>query len=210
MYTTRALRSLKPDLVPEELLFQLVDAAVRAPSGQNRQDWHFVVVTDPAVKALMQEAATAAWSRYQPEFAARPALMDELPRAKRLSLKSTEHLARHIGEAPAVIVVCGARGRHSTPGGSTFPAVQNLLLAARALGLGASIFQLALSPAVIEALGVPEDQQAYCAIPVGYPMGRPGPVRRRPVRQVAFRDRWGEPWPFAEDQPDDGWTGQWV
>ncbi len=210
IYTTRALRRLKPDPLREEVLFQLVDAAIRAPSGQNRQDWRFVVVTDPAIKALMQQAATDAWSRYQPQYAEHPELMDELPRAKRLSLRSTEHLARHIGEAPAVIVVCGARGRHSTPGGSAFPAVQNLLLAARALGLGASIFQLALSPAVLEAIGVPDDQQAYCAIPVGYPVGRAGPVRRRPVRQVAFRDRWGEPWPFAEDQPDDGWTGRWV
>ncbi len=210
LYTTRALRRLKPDPVPEELLFQLVDAAIRAPSGQNRQDWRFVVVTDPAIKGRMQQAATEAWSRYQPELAERPELIDDLPRTRRLSLKSTEHLARHIGEAPAVIIVCGARGRHSSPGGSTFPAVQNLLLAARALGLGASIFQLALSPAVLEAIGVPDDYQAYCAIPVGYPMGRPGPVRRRPVRQVAFRDRWGEPWPFAEDQPDDGWTDRWV
>ena len=206
LYTTRALRRLKPDPLPEELLFQLVDAAIRAPSGQNRQDWRFVVVSDLAIKALMQDAATDAWSRYQPQYAERPELMDDLPPAKRLSLKSTAHLAYHIGEAPAVIVVCGARGRHSTPGGSTFPAVQNLLLAARALGLGASIFQLALSPAVIEAIGVPEDQQAFCAVPVGYPTGRPGPVRRRPVRQVAFRDRWGEPWPIAEDQPDDGWS----
>ena len=210
IYTTRAQRRLKPDPVPEELLFQLVDAAIRAPSGQNRQDWRFVVVTDPAFKALMQAAATESWSRYQPQYAEHPEQMDELPRTKRLSLKSTEHLARHIGEAPAVIVVCGARGRHSTPGGSTFPAVQNLLLAARALGLGASIFQLALSPAVLEAIGLPEDQQAFCAIPVGFPMGRPGPVRRRPVRQVAFRDRWGAAWPFAENQPDDGWTGRWV
>ena len=69
LYTTRALRRLKPDTVPEEVLFQLVDAAVRAPSGQNRQDWRFVVVTDPAIKASMQEAATQAWSRYQPEYA---------------------------------------------------------------------------------------------------------------------------------------------
>jgi nitroreductase len=210
MYTTPALRRLKPDPVPDDVLFQLIDAAIRAPSGQNRQDWRFVVVTDPAIKALMQDAATEAWSRYQPQYAGHPELMDELPRTKRLSLQSTHHLATHIGEAPAVIVVCGARGRHSTPGGSTFPAVQNLLLAARALGLGASIFQLALSPAVIEAMGVPEEEQAFCAIPVGYPVGRSGPVRRRPVRQVAFRDRWGEPWAFAEEQPDDGWTERWV
>ncbi len=103
-----------------------------------------------------------------------------------------------------MIIVCGLKGRHSSPGGSVFPAVQNLLLAARALGLGASIFQLALSPAVIEELGVPDEYQAYCSIPVGYPLDRAGPVRRRPVRQVAFKDRWGESWDFAEGQPEQG------
>lgn len=210
LYTTRALRRLKPDPLPQEVLFQLLDAAIRAPSGQNRQDWRFVVVTDPAIKGLMQEAATEAWKRYQPEFAGDPSLIDGLPRAKRLSLKGTEYLAHHVGEAPAVIVVCGLRGRHSTPGGSTFPAVQNLLLAARALGLGASIFQFALSAKVAEAIGVPEEYQVYCAIPVGYPLDRHGPVRRRPVRQVAFLDRWGRGWPFAESQPDEGWQPRWT
>ena len=210
LYTTRALRRLKPEPVPEEVLFQLIDAAIRAPSGQNVQDWRFIVVTDAAIKRLMQEAATAAWARYQPRFAEQPELMDEMPRTKRLSLKATAHLARYVGNAPAVIVACGLQGRHSTPGGSIFPAVQNLLLAARALGLGASIFQLALSPAVVSAIGVPDDYQAYCAIPVGYPEDRPGPVWRRPVRQVAFRDGWGEPWPFAESQPDDGCQDRWT
>jgi nitroreductase len=205
IYTTRALRRLKPDPVPEDLLFQLIDAAIRAPSGQNAQDWRFVVVTDPAIRALMQTAAAEAWKRYQPRFAEDPALMDELPRTKRLSLKSTAHLAQHIGEAPAVIVACGLRGRHSTPGGSIFPAVQNLLLTARVLGLGASIFQLCLSPDVVAAIGIPDDYQAYCCIPVGYPVDHHGPVRRRPVKTVAFRDRWDTAWPFAELQPDEGW-----
>jgi nitroreductase len=210
LYSTRALRRLKPDAVPEEMLFQLIDAAIRAPSGQNAQDWRFVVVTDAAIKRLMQDAAAAAWARYQPKFAEDPSLLDALPRTKRLSLKSTAHLAAHIGEAPAVVVACGMKGRHSSPGGSIFPAVQNLLLAARALGLGASIFQLALSPAVVEAIGVPEAYQPYCVVPVGYPVDTPGPVRRKPVRDVAFRDRWGERWPAAEDQPDDGLTRHWL
>jgi nitroreductase len=209
VYSTRALRRLKPDPVPEEMLFQLIDAAIRAPSGQNAQDWRFVVVTDAAIKGLMQEAASAAWARYQSKFAADPSLMDALPRTKRLSLKSTAHLAAHVGEAPAVIVACGMKGRHSSPGGSIFPAVQNLLLAARALGLGASIFQLALSPAVVEAIGVPEEYQPYCVVPVGYPADAPGPVRRKPVRDVAFRDRWGERWALAESQPDEGWRTRW-
>lgn len=210
IYTTRALRRLKPDRLSDELLFQLIDAAIRAPSGQNAQDWRYIVVTDATLKQSMQEAATLAWRRYQPRFAEHPEQLDELPRTQRLSLKATAHLAHHVGDAPAVIVVCGLQGRHSTPGGSIFPAVQNLLLAARALGLGASIFQLALSPAIVKALGVPDEYQAYCAIPVGYPEDRAGPLRRKPVRQVAFLDHWGESWPFAKKQPDDGWQSRWV
>ena len=208
IYTTRALRRLKPDVVPEELLFQLIDAAIRAPSGQNAQDWRFVIVTHPAIRGLMQEASAAGWARYQPRFAENPELMDELPRTKRLSLKSTAHLAAHLGDAPAIVVVCGQKGRHSSPGGSVFPAVQNILLAARGLGLGASIFQLGLSPTVVEAMGIPDEYQPYCVIPVGWPEDRHGPVRRRPVKQVAFRDRWGEAWPFAEEQPDEGWAAR--
>lgn len=210
LYTTRALRRLKPDPVPEELLLRLVDAAIRAPSGQNAQDWRFIVVTDPAIKAAMQTAASAAWERYQPRFAADPSLIDALPRTKRLSLRSTEHLAHHVGEAPAIIVACGQASRHSSPGGSIFPAVQNVLLAARALGLGASIFQLALSPDVIAALGVPDDYRAHCLIPVGYPADRPGPVRRKPLREVTFRDRWGEPWAEAQSLADDGFAGEYA
>jgi nitroreductase len=136
--------------------------------------------------------------------------MDELPRTKRLSLKSTAHLAAHLGAAPAIIVVCGQKGRHSSPGGSVFPAVQNILLAARGLGLGTSIFQLGLSPAVVAALGIPDEYLPYCVIPVGWPVDHHGPVRRRPVKQVAFRDRWGEAWSFAEGQPDEGWAARFV
>ena len=177
LYTTRALRRLKPNPVPEEVLFQLIDAAIRAPSGQNAQDWRFIVVTDTAIKQSMQEAATAAWARYQPRFAEQPDLIDELPRTKRLSLRATEHLAHHVGEAPAVIVACGLQGRHSTPGGSIFPAVQNLLLAARALGLR----RLDLSTRAIES----RRDGARCA-------GRLPGVLRHPCRLPGRSSRPGE------------------
>ena len=212
LYTTRALRRLRADPLLEETLFQLVDAAIRAPSGQNAQDWRFLVVTDGEAKQRMQEWAIEGWRRYQPEYAERPELLDKLRRTARLSLRSVEYLAHHLGEAPAVIAVCGSRGRHSTPGGSVFPAVQNLLLAARGLGLGASIFNLPLAagPELPRLLGVPDDYQVYCLVPVGYPLDRHGPVRRKPVRDVAYRDRWGERWPFAEEQPDAGWQDKWI
>jgi nitroreductase len=108
-------------------------------------------------------------------------------------------------------VVLGLKGA-STPGGSTFPAVQNLTLAARALGLGSSIFNFPLShrDELSEILNVPENNLIYCLLPIGYPTDSPGPVRRKPVRDVVFMERFGEPWPFAANQPDTGWQDRWV
>lgn len=212
IYTTRALRRFKPDPVPDEVLFQLFDAAIRAPSGQNAQDWRFVVVTDQAVKRRMQAWAEEGWARYQPRYAENPALMDHLPRTQRLSLQSVAHLVHHLAEAPVIVIVCGLRGRHATPGGSIFPAVQNLLLAARALGLSGSIFNLPLirREELREAVGIPENNEIFCLLPIGYPTDKPGPVRRKPVKKVVFWDRWGQPWPFAEAQPEEGWQAKWV
>ncbi len=212
LYTTRALRRLRPDPVPEEVIFQLLDAAIRAPTGRNAQDWRFVIVTERAAKERLQEWAAEAWARYQPRYAADPSLMERLPRSQRLALKSVHHLVRHLAEAPLVIVACGEKGRHSTPGGSIFPAVQNLLLAARGLGLGGTIFNLPLLRAeeLGRMLGIPESYQIYCLLVLGYPLDRHGPVRRRPVREVTFWGRWGEPWPFAQKQPDEGWQARWL
>lgn len=211
IYTTRALRRFKPDPIPDEVLFQLFDAAIRASSGQNKQDWRWVVVTDPAVKGKLQEWAIQGWNRYQPQFI-EPGSMDALPRTKRLSLKSVYDLSHNLASVPAIIVVLGLQGAHSTPGGSTFPAVQNLSLAARALGLGTSIFNLPLShrDELHEMLNIPENNVIYCLLPIGYPTDRPGPVRRKPVRDVVFMERFGETWPYAAEQPDTGWQDRWV
>jgi nitroreductase len=212
IYTTRALRRLRPDPIPDEVLFQLFDAAIRAPSGGNAQDWRFVLITDPSVKRQIQAWFWEAWTRYQPRYAQNPALMDDLPRTQRLALKSTAYLAAHVHEAPVIVAVCGLRGKHTTPGGSIFPAVQNLLLAARALGLGGSItnFARAHEDELRNLLGIPETNQVYCLVPLGYPVDRPGPVRRRPVKRVVYLDRWEQPWPFAEAQPDEGWQARWL
>ena len=96
--------------------------------------------------------------------------------------------------------------------GSVIPAVQNLLLAARALGLGGSItnFARAHEEELRALLGIPDTNQIYCLIPLGYPVDRPGPVRRRPVKRVVYLDRWEQPWPFAEAQPDEGWQARWL
>jgi nitroreductase len=212
LYTTRALRRFRPDLIPQEVLFQILDAAIRAPSGQNAQDWRFIIVTERESLRRMQEWAQEGWERYQPEYAGSPERLDDLPRTRRLALKSVEHLSRHLGEVAAAVLVCGLRGRHSTPGGSAFPAVQNLLLAARALGVGGSIFNLPLSHAaeLTEMLEIPKSNVVYCLVPLGYPTDRIGPVSRKPVKKVVYWQRFGQEWPFAAEQPDVGWGDRWI
>ena len=137
---------------------------------------------------------------------------DRLPRSQRLSLRSVEHLVHHFAETPVVILVMGLQGRHSTPGGSTFPAVQNLLLAARGLGLSGSVFNFPLSREdVLRALlDIPENNQIYCIIPLGYPSDKHGPLRRKPVRDVVYMERFGQRWDYAEAQPDNGWEDRWL
>lgn len=212
MYTARALRRFKPDPVPEDVVFQLFDAAIRAPSGQNSQDWRFLVVTDKDTRAKLGEWAGQAWQGYASRVAGNPSALDSLPRTVRLSMKSVGHLAAHVAETPLLVLVCGLSGRHSTPGGSTFPAVQNLLLAARAFGLGGSVFNLPLGhPDELRSLlGIPENNQVYCLLAIGYPTDKHGPLRRKPVKDVVYMGKWGEHWPFAEQQPENGWHDRWV
>jgi nitroreductase len=209
IYTTRALRRFKADPIPEDVMFQLFDAAIRASSGQNAQDWRFIVVTDAAIKAQMQAWALEGWERYQSRYGTSEDI-ERLPRSQRLSLRSVEYLAHNIGTVPAVIVVLGMKGRHSTPGGSNFPAVQNLMLTARALGLGASIFNLSMREELYGMLGIPETNQMYCLIPIGYPTDKQGPLKRKPVADVVFQERFGQRWPFAEAQPPEGWQAKWI
>lgn len=212
LYTTRALRRFKPDPIPDEVLFQVFDAAIRAPSGTNAQDWRFLLITEAGTKAKIGEWFWEAWSRYQPEYAADPSLMDALPRSRRLPMKSTDSLARHVAEAPVIVAPCTSKGRHSTPGGSIFPAVQNMLLAGRALGLGGVITNFARGnyDELAAILALPETTEIACLVPIGYPLDLPGPVRRRPVARVVYRDRWEATWPYAAAQPEAGWGDRWL
>ena len=211
MYSARALRRFKPDPVPDDVLFQLMDAAIRAPSGQNAQDWRFILVRDHEHKRKMQAWAEIPWHRYRERFATAEE-MDALPKSQRLSLRSVEHLVHHLAQAPVIIVVLGLQGRHSTPGGSTFPAVQNLLLAARGMGLSGSVFNFPLSreDALRDMLRIPDNNAVYCVVPLGYPTDRHGPLGRKPVRQVVYDGRFGACWSFAESQPDTGWQDRWL
>jgi nitroreductase len=212
LYTSRALRRFKPDPVPEDVIFQLLDAAIRAPTGHNRQDWRFVVVTDSEPKRKMQEWSERAWDLAFGKDYPTVEAIDALPRTARLSIRGVYDLAHNLASVPLIVVVCGLRGAHSSPGGSHFPAAQNMLLAARALGLGGSIFNLPMvgGNELYELLSIPESNEVYCCVPIGYPTDKPGPLYRKPVKKVAFWNRWGEEWPFAVKQPDEGWTTRYV
>ena len=212
MYSMRALRRFKEDPVSDAVLFQLLDAAIRAPSGQNAQDWRFLAIRDRTIMAQLHEWAQIPWLRYAARYADDPAQIDLLPRSQRLSLRSVEHLVKNFAKVPLVVMVMGMKGRHSTPGGSTFPAVQNLLLTARALGLSGSVFNFALSreDELRALLKIPADNQIYCVLPIGYPTDHYGPVKRKPVKAVAYVETYGNRWEFAGQQPDAGWQDRWL
>jgi len=199
--TTRSMRRLKPDTVPPALIRQILEAATCAPSGGNMQTWRFMVVTDPAVKANVAQYYRKAWHeivapRYRSGAPAPGATRERFDRM----LAAAEHLADHLHEAPVWIVPCLEGGTHGrTSGSSIYPAVQNMLLAARALGLGATLTTLYLSfeKDAEAALGLPADVHSYAIIPIGYPLGRFGPVGRVPLKDVVFGNVWGEAWPDA-------------
>lgn len=201
IYTCRAMRRLKPDPVPEELLIRLVDAANQAPSGSNLQHGRWIVVRDPAQKAKLAELNKTAVLAYVGPQSGRPtSLPHQSAERRRRMLDAVLWQAEHLHEAPALIIACLElpADRPNTfiaganAGGSIWPGVQNLLLAARALGLGAAPTTLGLSnrPAAKAVLGLPDTIEPFCLIPVGYPMGRFGPVSRRPVAEILRWDRW--------------------
>src|SRR4029077_6963860 len=164
----------------------------------NMQRWRFLVVRDPQVKQTVGALYRRAWDEIvAPRYrAGEPAPGTTRDRFLRM-LSAAEHLAHHIHEAPVWIVPClqgDAPAR--TSGSSIYPAVQNMLLAARAVGLGATLTTLYLSfeKEAEAALGIPEGQHSSAILPIGFPMGRFGPVRRAPLSEVVFEDRWGQAW----------------
>ncbi|MGE4653326.1 MAG: nitroreductase family protein [Myxococcota bacterium] len=208
LYTTRAMRRVKPDPVPEEVQKRILDAAIRAPSGGNAQNWRFLLVDDPEVRGALapiyQGVMATVWgSVYRDRIEAAEATPETAESIEFLKVKrSADWTVEHFAEIPLLFF---GFSQGDPSGGSIFPAIWNAMLAARAQGVGAAItsaFMLNPEP-VLEVIGVPKDEGwvfAAC-VTMGYPTGRWGVAPRRPVHEVSYRNRWGEPVGFEIPEP---------
>jgi nitroreductase len=199
LYTTRAMRRVRPDPIPPAVQAKIMDAAIRAPSGGNSQNWRFVLVDDPAVKAqlgpLYRECAALLWAGpYAERLKQARANPDDPAGASLLKVtKSAQHLADHFENVPLFLF---AFTRNDPSGGSIFPAVWSAQLAARAEGVGSALTTILgtfRSEQTLEVLRVPADRgwANACCVSFGYPTGRWGIAPRRPAHEVAYRNAWG-------------------
>jgi nitroreductase len=191
MYSMRAIRRFRPDAIPDEDLHAILEAATRAPSGSNLQPWHFVVVCDDAKRAALAELYREAWWAKRRDAGIRGP--EDIPATDRVA-QSAMKLVDSFGTAPAVVLVC-ATAPGVAPMTFVIPAAQNLLLAARALGIGGTITTLHadVDERVHELFEMPGDAQVVYCIPLGYPQGKFGPLNRKPVSEVVSQDTWGTP-----------------
>lgn len=181
--TARAIRRLRPDPVPKALIRKVCEAGIYAPSGGNRQPWIFVAVTEPARRAWVAERYRRAFHAYiAPAFGEAEA-DPGFPEAKLRNMKAALHLADHLHEAPVHLFVAGWTRRGHEQAQAIFPAIQNVLLACRAVGLGASLTSLHRTfGAEIDAyLGLSEKTPSSALIPIGWPQGRHGVPPREPI-----------------------------
>jgi nitroreductase len=188
--TTRAIRRLRPDPVPRALVRKVCEAGTFAPSGGNRQPWTFVAVTEPERRAFVAERYRRAFAAYiAPALEAMAA--PDFPEAKRRNVRAALHLAEHLHEVPVLLFVSGWL-RHGEPQREAlFPAVQNVLLACRAVGLGASLTTVhrAFGAEIDAFLGLPQERPSCALLPIGWPAGRYGRPPRRPVDECLFWER---------------------
>lgn len=217
MYTTRALRRLKPDPVPDALIARVLEAGTRAGSAGNAQNWAFIVVRDAEQRRKLGAIYRRASDISEVVYAARgrPAHLTE--EQYRQFMTTGAHLWDHMGEAPVLLVPCvrtntvppaetlpkDVQARYDQlrdyqrliRGASIYPAVQNIILACRALGLATLITtnHLYYEAELKAVLGIPEDMFPCALMPIGWPFGKFGPVSRKPLSEVAFADRWGSP-----------------
>ena len=208
MRTLRAVRRLRPDPIPDEVLHRVLEAATWAPTGGNRQAWRIIVVKDAARKQRLGELYKKITIPYTQSYLKQFADRSEEERVKmERVMRASTYLAEHFGESPVLLVFCfNPEGLAVTDakldrlsvvgGGSIYTAVENLLLACRAEGLGCVLTTLLCmeEPEVRELLAIPDPWGTAAVVPVGYPVLRGhGPISRRPVEELAFVDSWGTP-----------------
>jgi nitroreductase len=200
MMTQRAVRRVLPDPVDDAIVLKCIELALRAPTGSNGQNWEFVVVKDRRVKEKLGRRYHQGWSLYG-RIARRVAAGDE---SMQKILRAVQWQVDHFSEIPVLVVGCLRGGTRvpylptpfvgeSSYFGSIYPSAQNLLLAARAMGLGASLITMPLwsVTSARRILGLPLSVTPCCIIPLGWPRGRYGPTTRKPVEEVAHLDSYG-------------------
>ena len=199
MYNCRAMRRLDSREVPETLLRDLISAANQAPSGSNTQGARWIIVRDSETKQQLADLNRQGVDTYLAPLIDNPGSLSHQSGEKRKRMVDAVVWQRdHMHEIPALIIACMDFGTTATNdmivrgNGSIWPGIQNLLLAARALDLGAAPTTLALTDrrAVAETLNLPDSMAAYALIPVGYPLGKFGPVSRKPLEEILRFDKW--------------------
>jgi nitroreductase len=197
--TTRAIRRYRDDPIPDADLATILWHAGRAPSGSNRQPFRFLVLRDGeravAAKGVLGDAFRAGWAAKRQADGYRPSRFAD----------SMQQYVDRFESTPVVVLVCLDRYRAPSPyeGASVYPACQNLLLAARALGYGGALtmWHLGVEQQLRDLLDIPEGVALSACITLGRPEGGHGPVRRRPIGEVTFDDRWGAPAAWLANDP---------
>jgi nitroreductase len=215
--TTRAIRRYRDEPVPEADLARILFAATRAPSGSNRQPFRFVVLRDTAeareAKQLIGEASRRLWAqkRAADGYDAGSGADASSPKAR--TAATMQHFVDHFESIPVVVLAAAVRRRpapEETLGASVYPACQNLLLAARALGYGGvmMMWHALVADELRALLGIPDDVFLAATITLGVPEGAHGPVRRRPVGELVFDGGWDRSATWAAEPEGTRHTGQ--
>ena len=204
IYSTRSMRRLKPDPIPDETLKKIIDAGVHAPSGSNFQNWAFVLVQEPEDKRFIRDHYLETYQKLA-QLGSIPA-MDDLPPYQQRMFAAAVHLAEHMHEAPVILLACtgtdfptyaqadNPRSITATLHASIYPAIQNILLACRALGIGATLTTVHyfFEDELKQRLDIPQDKEIAGLIPLGFPEGRFGPTSRASVEEVIHWGKWGK------------------
>ena len=212
--STRTIRRYRDEPVPDDVLRAILFAATRAPSGSNRQPFRFVVLADGPVaqeaKQLIGAAARRAWAakRDSDGYDAGSGAVADSPKAR--MARTMQHYVDEFEHVPALVLPCLVRYREPSPseGASVYPACQNLLLAARALGYGGAFtgWNFLVDAELRKLLGVPDNTFIAGTITLGRPAGNHGPVRRRPMAELVYADGWGQAPSWAVDPPGTRFT----